>query len=261
MRAVAFALPAGDSRQRLLLQWLTREGPFLDDDREHGADVWFEHDGEVVTDTMLGELAHRSEATTVCAVSASPSALESDPLVVVRVNDDGARTEIELRNHVAETPLTEWMTASLAPMRSWRELSERSRQRCEALRFADAAFEPLRDQPFHPGVADGLLLRLVVLDELRRCESESGELSPRGQELRRMHFVGDKAWFSDSSDSERVEFEQELTFPHPDQAGATLFCPRHGKVKTPQMRIHYSDPDGDDRIVYVVYVGPKITKR
>jgi len=52
-----------------------------------------------------------------------------------------------------------------------------------------------------------------------------------------------------------------MTFPDPDVQGETLFCSWHGKVKTPQYRIHFSWPVTAASPVYVVYVGPKITKR
>ena len=64
----------------------------------------------------------------------------------------------------------------------------------------------------------------------------------------------------DPAEDEKVVFEEQLTFPHPERPRERLFCPWHGKVQTPQMRIHYSDPIAGDRALYVVYVGPKITK-
>jgi len=69
-----------------------------------------------------------------------------------------------------------------------------------------------------------------------------------------------KAWFSDSSDAEKNEFRTELTFKHPEIDGETLFCTMHDKVKTPQIRIHFSWPVRADAPLYVVYVGQNITK-
>jgi hypothetical protein len=40
-----------------------------------------------------------------------------------------------------------------------------------------------------------------------------------------------------------------------------IFCTWHGKVKTPQYRIHFSWPISAVAPLYVVYIGPKITKR
>jgi hypothetical protein len=53
-----------------------------------------------------------------------------------------------------------------------------------------------------------------------------------------------------------------MTFPHPERVGETLFCPWHGKVQTPQIRIHFSGTTiRHDQPLYVVYIGPKIAKR
>ena len=72
---------------------------------------------------------------------------------------------------------------------------------------------------------------------------------------------GRGAMFSDSSDTEKDDFASELRFRHPDRPDERLFCPWHGKVQTPQLRVHFSHPIRADVPLYVVYVGPKLTKR
>ncbi len=42
-----------------LTQWLTRHGPFWEDERVHGPDDYLECDDQVVTDTAVGEVAFR----------------------------------------------------------------------------------------------------------------------------------------------------------------------------------------------------------
>ena len=69
--------------------------------------------------------------------------------------------------------------------------------------------------------------------------------------------------FSDSSDKEtrKRRFREALTFPHPGERGSSLFCPWHGKVRHMTLRLHFSWPVRAGRPVYVVYAGPKLTKR
>lgn len=98
-------------------------------------------------------------------------------------------------------------------------------------------------------------------EELKQCVGDDDGLNAEGLEIQQNHFVGDKAWFTDSSDGEKREFKNELTFPHPERPGETLFCTWHGKVKTPQMRVHFAYPLKRNEPLYVVYIGPKITKR
>ncbi len=260
LESLLYKLPPQDNRRRLMLRWLTTEGPFLEDDRQHLPDTWFECVDEIVTDWTLGELAHRSADSPVAAASMVPSKMASDPLTVTRVEDVG-RVEIALSNHATASAVRAWLGAQEPEISSWEALSERARTTCTALVFADNAFAPLRGLPFHPGVAGRLLDRLRVLHTLKQSFGADGALTTDGQVLRQKHFVGEKAWFSDSSEGEKSEFARELTFPHPTQPGETLFCPWHGKVKTPQMRVHYSEPITASLPVFVVYVGPKITKR
>jgi hypothetical protein len=96
---------------------------------------------------------------------------------------------------------------------------------------------------------------------LKGCFDDQGHRNDEGHRLYANHFTGAKASFSDSSDSEKNDFRNELTFAHPEQPGETLFCAWHGKIKTPQIRIHFSWPVRSEAPLYVVYVGPKITKR
>lgn len=96
---------------------------------------------------------------------------------------------------------------------------------------------------------------------MKDCFDDRGKRTPEGHTLYQKHFTGDKAWFSDSSDTEKARFKNELIFKHPANPNEVLFCPWHGKVKTPQLRIHFSWPIREDQPLYIVYVGPKITKR
>jgi hypothetical protein len=260
LREVVFRLGAHDNIRRLLLQWLTKEGPFLDEERLHDADVWFECNGEVVTDWTLAELAHRGPDG-CSAVSERASTMNGNPLVVTRIDDAGQRVDLAVLNHVDNETLRHWLASCEPPMRSWRELQSRSLATCSNLFFSADAFAPLERQPFFLSAAEKLFERLRVLSTLKGAFDATGAQTAEGQALRQKHFTGDKAWFTDSSDSEKSEFATELTFAHPERAGEKLFCPWHGKVKTPQMRIHFSAPINHDAPVYVVYVGPKITKR
>ena len=139
-----------------------------------------------------------------------------------------------------------------------KDLETTARSRCRNLTFSPDSFEPLHGRPFHEGAADRVLLRLIVLQEVWNCVDDRGGRTPEGHKLYQKHFVGDKAWFSDSSKSEKRAFEDELTFA---VDGKGLCCSWHGKVKWPQLRIHFSWPVRAAEPLYVVYVGPKITKR
>ena len=100
-----------------------------------------------------------------------------------------------------------------------------------------------------------------LLDRLARAFDADGARTSEGHRIYQDHFTGDRGSFSDSSDSEKRDFREALTFRRPDDTGESLFCTWHGKVRRPALRVHFSWPIRFGEPVYVVYAGPKITKR
>ncbi len=251
------------AKRSALMQWLARSGPFWEDVdfRRHSSDDWLECKGEVVTDTAAGEAAYRLFHGIECGlVSMDPSSWVFSPLPVQWREGQSARS-MDVPNYWDVEGLTAVLDAASVSLESWTDLETAARRRCPELTFSQDCFEPLRGHPFGVGAAQALLSRLTVLHDLKNSSDERGQRTPEGHETHRKHFTGKKAWFSDSSDTEKADFRQDLTFPHPVNAGETLFCTWHGKVKTPQLRIHFSWPVHSATPLYVVYVGPKITKR
>ena len=251
------------AKRSALMQWLARSGPFWEDVdfRQHSSDDWLECKGEVVTDTAAGEAAYRLFHGIECGlVSMDPSSWVFSPLPVQWREGQSARS-MDVPNYWDVEGLTAVLDAASVSLESWTDLETAARRRCPELTFSQDCFEPLRGHPFGVGAAQALLSRLTVLHDLKNSSDERGQRTPEGHETYRKHFTGKKAWFSDSSDTEKADFRQNLTFPHPVNASETLFCTWHGKVKTPQLRIHFSWPVHSVTPLYVVYVGPKITKR
>lgn len=259
------ALPR--EQQHAVMSWVTRHGPFWDDVREHGSDDWLEWRDEIVTDTAIGEAAFANlHGIERHLVSFAPSDFTHTPVEVDWVRD-GTRVSARVLNHWEPDNLNRVLEASPAPLRSWADLEATARSRFESLVVASDAFEPLNGHPFVPGAAERIVFLLATLDRLRRCFDSDGNRTREGHQIYQDFFTGKKggggrgAMFSDSSDQEKNRFENELTFRHPGADGLTLFCPWHGKVQTPQLRVHFSYPIRADQPLYVVYVGPKVTKR
>ncbi len=247
---------------RAFMAWLDRHGPFWEDVREHSGDNdLLDYNGKYVTDTAVGEAAfcliHGIDRS---LVSLDPSAWLISPLVVNWHDDERVRS-VEVLNYWDPREVEVALESTLVQLGSWKDMEEIARLRCPDLTFADDSFEPLDGHPFVKGAAERLLVRLRVLNTLTTSFDERGERTPEGHALYQKHFTGCKAWFSDSSDSEKARFESELTFSHPANPGQRLSCTWHGKVKTPQLRFHFSWPIRANEPLYVVYVGPKITKR
>lgn len=248
------------NKRRVVMQWLNQLGPFWDKSQQHSSDDWLECNGEPVTDTAIGEAAHcRSLGLDRRLVSMDPSAWLSSPLSVEF--EIGPVRQVDVLNYWHVKTVQDALAAAPIPIQSWDDLAATARVRFPDLTFSRNSFAPLRGHPFGRSPAERLLSLLTVLHDFKNCFNEQGQRTSEGHEISQQHFTGERAWFSDSSNTEKSQFKSELTFPHPTRAGEKLFCTWHGKVRTPQLRVHFSWPIRADEPLYVVYVGPKITKR
>lgn len=259
-QAVSFL---GEDARSALMAWLTREGPFMESVRQHGGDDYLACGDDVVTDTAVGEAAYcRFSGVDRRLVSLFPSAWNFSPVPVVWHN--GGSKSVDVENYWEREALQRRLESAPPPMKTWRDMEETVRIRYATLTFSDDAFEPIRPLPFDQSAAERIIRILGILYDLKHSFDEQGERTKDWQDLHRKHFVGEKAWFSDSSDGEKARFANELTFRNPLNPNEDLFCTWHGKVKTIKepVRVHYHWRSmSADAPVYIVYVGPKITKR
>lgn len=245
-----------------LMQWLTRNGPYWEDDQVYGPDDYLECNDHIVTETAIGEAAFRCfNGGDHRVVSLTPSPWEVSPLAVWwRIGGVDDRTA-DITNYITTEVLEADLRSAPPIIETWKQLALTSQERFPHLTFAFDAFDPFLGHPFVPSAAQQIIKRLDVLQRLKCCFDASGVRTKEGHRLYHDHFTGAKAWFSDSSDGEKNDFQAEMTFKHPEREGETLFCTWHGKVKTHQLRIHFSWPIHPSAPLYVVYVGHKITRR
>ena len=251
------------NEKRYALSWLGKAGPFWSDRQHHGPDDYLEQRGNVVTDNALGEAAFRCMHRVECGlVSLSPSDWESTPLEVTWRRDDSSldRTA-SIQNWWDAESLADGLSGVAEPIKSWDALRTTSISQFRRLTFADACFSPLVSTPFQPSSANRIQVLLDTLDRLAGEFDESGKRTAAGERLLRDHFSGGTAWFSDSSATEKRDFEDALTFAHPEDSRKQLFCPWHGKERHQTLRLHFSWPIKAGEPVYVVYAGRKLTTR
>jgi hypothetical protein len=256
------------SQQRSLRSWITQNGPFWEDTRNHSADDYLELNGNVVTDTAVGEAAWcRFNGMERELVSLTPSSWLFTLLPVRLMTGSNEQKKTNVVNHWNPSSLEAILKVSPIPITSWQQLAALANARWPLLTFAADSFSFLDGHPFVSSAAQRLLAILDVLNRFKTCFDENGQRTAEGHEIYQNFFTGKKeggghgATFSDSSESEKIKFKNELTFKHPDDASKTIFCPWHGKVQTPQLRVHFSWPVRSDEPLYIVYVGQKITKQ
>lgn len=251
--------------QRVVMSWLQKEGPFWDDEgvRVHDPGDWFEVSQQLVTDTGIAEAAKLSAQKGLCSlVSFDPSGWTHTPVQVDWIQSNTDRLRIDVDNHWTLDTVGACLEKVRPALSSWDELANWAREECQNLILARDVVRPFDGRPFVPAAAERFQALLGVLNKLKSDVDKLGSFGDEGNRLRQDFFERKNALFTDSSDSEKSEFKKLLTFPHPESPGETLFCTWHGKVRgTEPMRMHFTFPIRKEEPLYVVYIGPKITKR
>ena len=246
---------------RSAMNWLSKVGPFWDDLRQHTPDDYLECQGEIVTESAVGEAAYRK----LCGVesglvSASPSNWEFSPVEVIWWFGRCIENKlIQLENFWDVHVLESYLCNIQPPIRTWDDLRRISETRFEKLIFTANSFDPLIGIPFSMSTSNRILSLLDILEQFSQAFDSDGQRTSEGQEFYQKFFTGNNALFSDSSNTEKRRFQNELTFPHPHLPEESLFCTWHGKERHLNLRLHYSWSGKSCDSVYIVYVGPKIT--
>jgi hypothetical protein len=248
----------------VILTWISKYGPFLDDDRQPEEDDCFEFEGHDVTNQGLGESARRvrvGEEAGVFSFLGGPLDFERDPLTVQHGLLEAPLGLLDIDNVWQASELEARARATIADPKNWPELVEACRSRFDRLLVPDAILDRLVIETFYPVVANRILVILGILQQIMEGRAENGSLNEAARSLWLTHSHGDTALFSDESTPNKRRFRNEMTFPDPGDPSRSLFCPWHGKIQTPQFRIHFEWPvPVGQTALKILYIGPKITK-
>jgi len=255
-----------ETRDRLyigiVLRWLSKAGPFWDEDRFPNPDDYFQFEGTDVTDQGLGEVSRRVlgglDAGAFSFVDEAYNRFKRTPLIVLHGLEEAPLGNVEVCNF--------WELADIANAvdlrpTNWKMMVKKTAERFDLLTFSPTILDYLDGEPFHDGVVNRLFALLEVLQTLAYETQADGSFMAKGLELWQRHTRGDKAWFTDESETNKIEFKSELTFTNADTR-ERYFCTWHGKVKLNQFRIHFQWPrPSGQRHIKVMYIGPKITRK
>lgn len=247
------------NKARAFMGWLSRTGPYWEDTRGHSEGEYFECQGEIVTDAAIGECAFCTFSNRQAQlVSITPSNWVNSPLNVSWDRDEGVISS-QVINHISQATLEAELLKVKPPIESWEQLEKQCRQNYTNLYFSIEAFTYLKGQPFVATCAQSFIDLMDILSRFKSSHVSTGRTN-EGHDLYQDYFTGDCARFSDSTEREKRDFENEMTFQHPEKENEKLFAPYHGKVKCQQMRVHFTWPVIADKPLYVLYFGSKITK-
>ena len=250
---------------RLVLAWMHKAGPFWDDDRQFNEDDYFEFNGTDVTDQGLGEAARRRlVGRTANTFSFLLSAFETSPLKVQHGLSEEPLGFIDVDNNWQIEQLAVALESSRT-LNSWNDVYKEITRRFDQLIFSTTIMAKLLPIPFSKSVAERIFVLLDILNRFVLAHDANGKLSQEGKDISRNYFAGtcgDKTpLFKPESPNHKLNFKKDLTFRDPSNNLVNLFCHWHGKIQTPQIRIHFEWPiPPGQRAIKIVYIGPKITK-
>ncbi len=239
--------------------WLDKHGPFWDEPPDHDPGEWYEWQGQIVTETSLGEASFKlSRNKYTVIISFSPSDFLFNPLKVIWRQTDTVQDALEVSNFWCSQELDLFLKQYRPLPASWTALVEQAKVDFPHLTFLDSVPDALKGHPFNITIARHVLHVLSILNTLKDSFDSEGAFTAEGHELLQKFFHGDRATFSAESDSNKQQFKKELTFEKPD--GEKIFCHYHGKIRHLFFRVHHSWPIRHDEPLYIAYIGPKITR-
>lgn len=247
----------------LMYTWLSK-GPFWDEDRFIVENDYFEYEGMDVTNHCLGEACRgKVLGNEISSVSfrGGEYNFEQTPLRVQHGLSEEVYNFYDICNFWEVTNLDLCICSSQPRITSWHDFLLRIQSDFAGeLIIPDYACDKLKVTPFSMYVVKRSYELLNVLAQLVSERTSSGAWTSKGQDLYNDHFTGSKAWFTDESQNNKNHFEHEMSFIDPDDINAKITCSWHGKIKTPQTRIHFEWPIPKGKKLKVLFIGPKITK-
>jgi hypothetical protein len=253
--------------KQLVRTWLSASPNWLDAPYHDAIYDEYWCSGELVNHGSLAEAACRTHLGYFSEViSFANSVTHNDtPIRVTWETPASDPLEIEINNYWTHEQVVaaleqRVMNAERLPVTSWKGLVEWGHAFCPYLFLADNLLHFLEGVPFSSAAAKRVQERLKVLNDLRAETNADGTRTEAGHKIYQREFIGARANFTDESETNKHLFRADLTFRHPEMPDVTLFCPWHGKVSTQIFRIHFSWPITSESHLYIVYIGPKITK-
>lgn len=265
LQAALSQAPCTDLR-KVMLSWLDKTGPFVDDDRLYEPDDYFECMNIDITDTGLGEAARRVKAYKDASALSFPGGLPNfgTSLLLVRHGLSGDRLgTYEVKNIWSLDGLFAAACATPPEPTNWQQLVVSARAHFPRLQIPDSVYtnDTLAREPFDAVIRDRAWALFKHLDDYMKGRIDNRSDGPKARAVIKEFFRGDQALFSGESKTNKRDFKKELTFKDPGDPSRLIFAHWHGKIMHRHFRLHFEwpVPTGATQLM-ILYLGPKITK-
>ncbi len=261
MSLINIIAAARQTERALLLNWLGKSGPFSDDEPMETADDLWWLDEDDVTDQGLGAAGRKllvgEAASSFSLTHGSSSRFEQSPLEVLQGLPGEPLWIASVVNYWELAGLEALDSSIEVEPENWDSFISTCISRYPNLMIDEQNFTAgLKKHPFHRNVVRRGFVLLKVLDDLAGGIGSDGALSEPALRLLEDYFQGGKALFSDEEPQDKHVF-----IFRDNSNGSDIYCSWHGKVKTPQFRLHFQWPvPVGQRYIKVLYFGEKLTK-
>lgn len=235
--------------KKQVLRLLDKSSPVLPDASAIPNGCSFKHNNAEIPSTGLAECAYRlCFDESAYSYSLSGSTYTQTPLDVV-LNDGVGEYRAQVENFFSLTTYEEALLNSLPPMRCWDDLLHRAS--CLGnIYIEDSVHDSLQKESFESSLGRAVFERLKIVDKLAGAASQGIY-----EELQRKYCHGEKALFSDESETRINDLRDKLIF---SVGNVPTLCSFHGKVSHRFFRIHMNGLPLRGRKSHIVYIGYKI---
>jgi hypothetical protein len=230
---------------------LDKSSPVLPDDTAIPSGLAFYYEEQVIPNTGLAECAYQAymeESTSAYSLSAS-CFLKNTLIVSIRQNNV-LLGDLFIENFFSLSDFNQRLQSLRGPMKSWEDFFHFTASRYKWVECTDESGIPLRRQAFEQLLADKIISRMDVLEQMAGAQSDEIFL-----ELEKKYCHGDRAWFTDESDRRKHELKNQLTFV---VCGVKTLCSYHGKISYRAFRIHFAPRPRRGEKIRIAYIGYKI---
>ena len=252
---------AQQTERALLYNWLGKSGPFSDDEPMETADDLWWLDEDEVTDQGLGAAGRKllvgEPASSFSLTDRSSSRFKLSPLAVLQGLPGEPLWVASVVNYWDLAGLEALDSSIEVEPESWDSFISACISRYPNLMIDEQNFTiGLKKHPFHRNVVRRGFVLLKVLNDLAGGIGSDGALSESALSLLEDYFQGGKALFSDEEPQDKHVF-----MFRDNNDGVDIYCSWHGKVKTPQFRLHFQWPvPMGQKYIKVLSFGEKLTK-
>jgi predicted HTH domain antitoxin len=241
-----------DSQRVQIFTMLDKSTPVLPDDTAIPSSLAFCYEGQVIPNTGLAECAYQAYMNeAISTYSLSASRFLKHILIVSIKQNNVSFGDISIENYFSLSDFNQKLQSLRGPMKSWDDFFDFAESRYKWVECTNEAKMSLKRQEFEQLLVEKIISRTDALEQMAEAQSEEIFL-----ELENKYCHGDRAWFTDESDTRKRDLENRLTFT---LNGVQTLCSYHGKISYRTFRIHFAPRPKRGAKIYIAYIGRKIT--